>query len=90
MITFGDLKRLGLDAQTAHRWTQKGYLRALDPRPGCGRVRLWLDGEDRIAEVMIFLVRKAGLRPSVAATVARNGGWLAPGVKVVFTDRATA
>lgn len=90
MVTFRDLARLGLDAQTAHRWTRKGYLRAENPHPGCGQLRLWLPGEDRIARVMIFLVRQAGLTPAVAATVARNGGWLAPGVRVVFTDRAIA
>jgi hypothetical protein len=72
----------GLTYRTLDYWTRSGYLQAANPGCGSGRRRSWPASEVEVAQLMHVLV-SAGLEPSGAATAARNGGVLAPGVRVV-------
>lgn len=63
-------------------WTKAQLLRAVNPRCGPGRRRLWPVGELEVARVMAVAVA-AGVGPRDAARAARNGGVLAPGVWLV-------
>ena len=40
-VTISALRDLGLNDQTVHRWTDKGWLRAATSHPGTGRIRTW-------------------------------------------------
>lgn len=87
MTTYQQLRDAGLSKQQLYQWTYAGLLKTSDPnpKPGRGKRRVWLPGEDKVAEMMIKLVDQ-GLRPSAAERVVRNGGWLAPGIRIVFEE----
>lgn len=87
MTRFKDLRAAGLSVQRISQWTYQGLLRADNPRPGYGKPRTWLPGEDKIAAVMLLLV-EAGVSPVAAAKAARNDGYLAPGIRVVMDEEA--
>lgn len=72
---------VGLSYRRLDNWTRRGWLRALNPGVGSGRVRHWPASELEVARTMLVLTG-AGVDPSAAARAARDGGRLAPGVTV--------
>lgn len=62
-------------------WVREGYVAAVNPEPGTGRRRYWTAEEAQVVTTMAALVA-AGVSPEAATRAARNGGWLAPGVRV--------
>lgn len=71
-------------------WVKTGYVKAVNPRLGSGRRRYWTAEEVRVVTTMATLVA-AGVTPDAAARAARNGGWLAEGVRVeVSSDHVSA
>ena len=74
-----------LTYRTLDYWTRRGYLQALNPDPGSGRQRHWPIEEARVAVTMSKLVA-AGITVAAAHRAARNGGWLAEGVRVVVSS----
>jgi hypothetical protein len=68
-------------------WCNSGYLRPIEPRPGTGTCRFFAAGEVKVAGLMAVMV-KAGVSPEAAHRAARNGGELAPGVRVVIDEAA--
>lgn len=61
----------GATMRRLDHWTSRGWLIAVTANPGSGHARQWLAGEDEVAARMVRLVDEAGLRPKVAAAVAR-------------------
>lgn len=82
-VGFQALVELGLSYRQVDYWTRLGYLHAIRPDVGSGKLRLWPESEVRVAARMGRLVR-AGVSPADAERVAR-GGELAPGITVTFT-----
>lgn len=76
-----DLTALGLTYRQVDWWCRKGWINADNPDPGSGVRRAFPPGEVQIAAVMAALT-KAGVSASAAHRAARNGGLLAPGVRV--------
>lgn len=62
----------GATMRRLDHWTSRGLLRADVAHPGSGQKRAWLAGEDEVAARMVRLIDEAGLRPEVAAAVARG------------------
>lgn len=85
--TSGDLVRLGLSYRQLDFWVRKGYLQPVRSGLGRGHDRMFPASEVRVAAEMAALV-SAGLSPAVAHHAVRNGGELAPGVRVVVDEVA--
>lgn len=64
-------------------WVRRGLLHPERSSPGSGVSRLWTATELKVARRMVVLV-EAGLTVEAAERAARNGGVIAPGVRVVF------
>lgn len=75
----------GIPYHTLDHWVNCGHLVVGVPNPGSGQKRSWSDGEVVVARVMVVLVG-CGVEPAAASRAARNGGWLADGVRV-FVER---
>ena len=76
-----DLLTCGMTFRQMDWWCRKGWINADNPDPGSGARRLFPAEEVRVAAVMAALT-KAGVSASAAHRAARNGGLLAPGVRV--------
>jgi MerR-like DNA binding protein len=68
-------------------WTKVGLLIATEQAPGTGNVRFYSPTEVEVTRVMGRLVA-AGVEPHAACRAARNGGQLAPGVRIVLDEAA--
>lgn len=68
-------------------WTKVGLLIATEQAPGTGNARFYSPTEVEVARVMGRLVL-AGVEPHAACRAARNGGQLAPGVRIVVEEAA--
>ena len=85
--TSGDLVRLGLTYRQLDFWVRKGYLKPIRLGPGRGTDRMFPASEVQVAAKMAAYVA-AGLPPAVAYRAVRNGGQLAPGVRIVVDEAA--
>jgi hypothetical protein len=85
--TSGDLMAVGLTYRQVDYWCQHRYLRPMQAHPGYGQFRLFPEGELVVAALMAQYVA-AGIVPAVAHRAARNGGQLAPGVRIVVEEAA--
>lgn len=65
-------------------WTKVGLITAAEQAPGTGNVRFYSPGEVEVAAWMVT----AGLNPHAACRATRNGGQLAPGVRIVIDEAA--
>lgn len=79
--TTPDLLAFGMTFRQLDWWCRQGWIRADNPDPGSGKRRSFPPGEVEVAATMTALV-KAGVSASAAHRAARNGGLLAPGVRV--------
>jgi hypothetical protein len=85
--TSRDLMDLGLTHRQVDFWVRQGHLKAVQPSPGSGYHRSFPPPEFAVAVRMAELVR-AGILPAAACRAARNGGQLAPGVRIVIEEAA--
>lgn len=76
-----DLTALGMTYRQVDWWCRRGYLTPDNPGPGSGYRRTFPPQEVAVAAVMAALTA-AGVSASAARRAARNGGLLAPGVRV--------
>lgn len=79
--THNDVMALGLTYRQVDWWCRKGWLLPDNPDPGSGYRRTFPPQEVAVAEVM-FALTAAGVSASAAHRAVRNGGLLAPGVRV--------
>lgn len=88
-VTSGELlERVpGLTHRMLDYWSRLGWLQAVNPSPGYGCTRVFPVAEARIAALMVRWTA-AGIRPGDASRAARNGGVLAPGVRLVIDEAA--
>jgi hypothetical protein len=82
-----DLLSFGLTYRQTDHWIKKGWLKPIGGAPGSGSRRIFPPAEVKIAADMAVLVL-AGVRPEAAYRAVRNGGQLAPGVRVVVDEVA--
>ena len=66
-------------------WFRRGWLQNINPGRGSGSSRYVTSAEAEVVAMMGRLV-EAGIEPESAARAARNGGQLAPGVRVVLDE----
>lgn len=74
----------GASFRQIDHWRTQGYLRPVG-LGGTGHAFYWAAAEVRVAVLMKRLV-DAGLTPAAACRAARNGGVLAPGIRVAVDD----
>lgn len=82
MIEFSGATRRQID-----HWTRLGYLRTDLAAEGQGTRRVWSDGEDVVARVLLRLTA-AGVNADVAERVARGEIEIGPGVFVFVNPNA--
>lgn len=82
---WGDLVSPTLTYRRLDYWSREGYLKVVNSDPGSGQRRYWSAEEAHVAVTMASLV-DAGLTVPAAHRAARNGGWLAEGVRVVVSS----
>lgn len=80
------MRRSGATYRQLLHWTNRGYLHAYNGG-GTGFPFEWSDEEIRVAGAMKRMT-DAGILPAAAARAARNGGVLAPGVRVLLDELA--
>lgn len=68
-------------------WVRRGYLNPGNANAGTGNSRQWPAGELAVARLM-YRLTKAGLTLEAAYRVARYGGELAAGIRVVIDEVA--
>lgn len=85
--TSGDIIGFGVTYRQLDYWCRLDWLNSTDKFPGCGGMRFFPPGEVKIARDMARLVN-AGIPPKVARDAVRNGGQLAPGVRIVVDEAA--
>lgn len=86
--THNDLLDLGLTYRKVDYWCTKGHLRS-GGNPGSGQ-RRYFRPDDVAVAVVIAALTEAGVSLAAAARAARNGGRLAPGVRVVVDPTVNA
>jgi DNA-binding transcriptional MerR regulator len=74
------MRRTGATARQLGYWRETGYLKPKGAG-GSGTQFYWPQAEVEAAAMMVRLVG-AGVAPAAAARAARNGGELAPGVRI--------
>lgn len=82
-VTHHELVATGATYRQVDYWTRIGLITAEEPPPGSGHPRRWPASEVPTVAAMVRLIR-AGLKLSAAARAARNGGVIAPGVRVAM------
>lgn len=82
-----DLLNFGLTYRQVIFWVRRGWLRPVDKHPGSGARLVFPLSEVKVAADMAVLVL-AGVRPEAAYHAVRNGGQLAPGVRIVVDEAA--
>lgn len=82
------VRRSGASYRQILHWTGQGYLHAHDGG-GSGFPYDWAETEVPVAAAMKRMT-DAGVLPAAAARAARNGGQLAPGVRVLIEAEVSA
>lgn len=70
-----------------HLWCVRGHLRPREVHPGSGKPRVF-PLEELYVAIRMARYMASGLPPDAAHRAARNGGVLAPGVRLVITEPA--
>lgn len=87
-VAANDLRaRTGITYRQMDYWIRAGLVQLAEPSNGMGHSRYVGPAEVQVVMVMAALV-KAGVSPEAASRAARNGGELAPGVRVVIAEAA--
>lgn len=76
-------RRLGITYRQLDYWIRSGWLETTEAAPGRGHHRYVTPAEVTVATVMAAFVN-AGVELLAAHRAARDDGWLAPDVRIMF------
>lgn len=74
----------GITTRELYHWTDQQLLLPINPNPGSGKRMIWPASEVLIARLMRLLITEGDMRPRGAATAARTGGRVAPGIRILI------